>query len=141
MNTQHTRVLFSEPARSILLAMAAGKLSLSDTQIKLQQLIEGHLVLLTDVPRVSEAEETAAYADARRLNALLLAMVNDDVNFQLALESHANAAKFFNLDAAKAAVDYAMEMQQWQAQENTDPAQSPSSSDPTRQKTTEPASG
>lgn len=99
------RLMYTPEVRKVLSCLALSKLDVTTAQIMLQGLIEGTPINIEALPDLTDNEEISVHQDARRLNVLLKALVEQDNSFLLALESHANGAAFFNVASVKQAID------------------------------------
>lgn len=99
--------LLSKEAGEILARLFHQRIGVLQAQMLLNQLLAGGKYIPPIDEALTAAQINAAFLDAHRLNTLLQAMVDNNTSFMSALESQANGAKFFNLAAAKQAIDHA----------------------------------
>lgn len=99
--------LLSKEAGEILARLFHQRIGVLQAQMLLNQLVtSGKYIPLQD-EALTAAQINTAFLDAHRLNTLLQALVEENTTFMQALESQTNGAKFFNINAAKQAIDRA----------------------------------
>jgi hypothetical protein len=103
------KLLYTGVSEYILALLHQREITVAEAQMHLQNVVDSKPPSLANLPQLSAEQLNDAHADARRLNVLLNAMVNNDTTFMQALESHNHGAKFFNVAAAKQAIDFAEE--------------------------------
>lgn len=99
--------LLSKEAGEILARLFHQRIGVLQAQMLLNQLVTSGKYIPSQDEALTAAQVNAAFLDAHRLNTLLQALVDENVTFIQALESQTNGAKFFNISAAKQAIDRA----------------------------------